>query len=61
MSSILVLGTAVGITMSPIAANLGFGALPKIWFLLLIALVFAYMLLVDTLKVIFIKKFKVWN
>ena len=61
ISAVCVLGLAVSITALPIAATLGFGKLPSMWFLVLIGLVTAYMLLVDLLKVFFIKRFKVWN
>lgn len=61
LSSILVLGTAFLFIATPISATFGFGKLPMQWYLILVLLVVGYLALVDVLKLIFIKRFKVWN
>lgn len=60
-SAVLVLVGAVTLILSPFKSSLGFGDLKPQFFAFLLIVVTAYLILVDLLKVRFIKKFKVWN
>jgi len=52
-----IVGMSLLIPFSPLAAQLGFVTPPPLYFIILIALVSTYLLLVGTLKQIFLKKF----
>lgn len=61
LSAALVILGAVVLALSPFNKIFGFADLNPQFFGFLIVVVIAYMILVDLLKVQFIKKFKVWN
>lgn len=60
-SALLVVLIALIIIFMPIGRSFGLVNLPWIYFVFLLIVVPVYLLLVDYLKVQFIKKFKVWN
>ncbi len=60
-SAVLVILVAFSIVVLPIGKSFGLEALPWAYFIYLLVIVPLYMFLVDFLKVVFIKRFKVWN
>ncbi|MFH1295002.1 MAG: cation transporting ATPase C-terminal domain-containing protein, partial [bacterium] len=61
ISAILVVISAVAVTLLPVRAALGFTTLSPAFFGLLFVLVLAYLYLADLLKAYFIRRFKIWN
>jgi Mg2+-importing ATPase len=61
MSSATVLSVALVLTLSPIKASFGFGSPGLQYFAFLAVVTVIYMTLTDRLKLLFIRKFKVWN
>lgn len=58
VSSVIILGIAVYLTVSPLAPVLGFVALPGLYWLILAAMMFGYVILTQIIKTWFIKKFE---
>lgn len=60
-SSVIVLGVAVALILTPLRSVFGFGDLKPLFFVFLSLVLICYMSLVDLLKIQFIRRFKVWN
>jgi len=56
-TSLIILAVGIGLTVSPLAATLGFVTLPPTYWLYLAAMIIAYVLLTQVVKSWFIKKF----
>jgi Mg2+-importing ATPase len=56
-TSLIILVAGIGLTVSPLAAALGFVALPSTYWLYLVAMIIAYVLLTQVVKSWFFKKF----
>jgi len=52
---------AFGLILLPVGQSFGLASLPWEYFAFLVIVVPVYLLVIDYLKVRFIKKFKVWN
>lgn len=61
ISALMVVLAACLIVLLPIGQSFGFGKLPPVYFVFLVAITTLYLVLVDYLKLWFITKFKVWN
>jgi Mg2+-importing ATPase len=57
LTSVLIVATGLGLVFSPLAGPLGFVVPPPLYFFLLIAMVAAYLFLVQLVKSWFIKRF----